>query len=183
MTEDQTVHPEAGAPPFRCGPWEWREPSHGEHFRTCSFCGSINPDDLAAEAEWQAGWADRKYGWPHKFYVDVPNRDSDALFVISSTSRMDDDDRRRGYVPTGELTAAQRAVVDRDAWTVDDEAGFRFGTRVAHHAKFYTIHLKDAAVGDATRAAIEARSGLAFTFPGDGRVSWRPAEAVPGDAG
>jgi hypothetical protein len=174
-TEDPTVHPEAGQPPFRTGPWKWREPSHGEHFRTCSFCGSISPDDLAAEPEWRAEWADRKYGWPHKFYVDVPNRRPDDPFVIGATSRMSEDDQRRAYVPTELLSDEQRALAERDGWTPDSYqgGGFMFGPRPMHHAKFYSVHLSDSAVTDAVRATIAERSGLEFTFTPDGRVAWR----------
>lgn len=171
---DQQVHPEAGQAPFRYGPWTWREPSHGEHFRTCSFCGSIHPGDLAAEPTWRAEWADRKYGWPHKFYVNIPNREPDQLFVIGSTTRMQAGDDGR-YVRADSLTAEQAAIVERDGWGpfANPDAGIMFGTRSVHHAKFYTIHLADSAIDDAVRAAIAARSGLEFTFQ-DGRVSWRP---------
>jgi hypothetical protein len=33
----------------RWGGWDWRNPRYGDHFRTCSYCGSIHPEDLAAE--------------------------------------------------------------------------------------------------------------------------------------
>jgi hypothetical protein len=60
---------------------------HGSPWRTCSFCGSIHPEDLLARPEPDmmrsidigAGppvdvpnvtWADWKYGYPHKLYLD-----------------------------------------------------------------------------------------------------------------
>lgn len=39
----------------------------------CSWCGSMHPSDLAAAlraGEASGHWADFKYGWPHKWYVD-----------------------------------------------------------------------------------------------------------------
>lgn len=42
-----------------------------EPFRTCSFCGSMHPEDLVTAIRGGAvlNGADWKYGWPHKFYV------------------------------------------------------------------------------------------------------------------
>ena len=110
MAEDQQLHPEAE----RWGGWKWEEPRHGEHFRRCSYCGCVHPVDLVAEAEWRAEWADFKYGWPHKFYVDIANRDPERLYVVGSTSRFAESDRVRGYVPVEELTDEQKAIIERD---------------------------------------------------------------------
>jgi hypothetical protein len=61
-------------------PDEWRPPSKSEPyeypFRSCSYCGSIHPEDLVAWLEKGASLygADWKYGWPHKYYVEgIPN--------------------------------------------------------------------------------------------------------------
>jgi len=60
---------------------------HGAPWRTCSWCGSIHPEDLLDRPEpsmmkaIEVGgrhlvdvpnveWADMKYGWPHKLYLD-----------------------------------------------------------------------------------------------------------------
>lgn len=74
---------------------EWRKPridrKYGriETYRTCSYCGSIHPEDLYTHLrDWNLnrstleklishsekqmlplGGTDWKYGWPHKFYV------------------------------------------------------------------------------------------------------------------
>lgn len=60
----------------------WRPPSEGVDkggydnttpFRTCWFCGSINPQDLFELAQInpiRLASTDWKYGWPHKFYVE-----------------------------------------------------------------------------------------------------------------
>ena len=195
----------------RWGGWSWDEPARGEHFRRCSFCGSIHPEDLAAEramtadrctacgiggwsehfradAEhsyspdgWRAEWADRKYGWPHKFYVDIPNRDPDALFVVSGRS----DASEGPYAPGGEkwtppepgliawddLTPEQLAIAERDGWQRIDYV--RFGTRASHFGKFYTVHLADLRVSQDVKDTIQRTGGLRFTWLDDGRVSWQ----------
>jgi hypothetical protein len=204
----------------RWGGWSWSEPARGEHFRRCSFCGSIHPEDLAAETAgtgtcrtcgqqgweacfraqnisdedhpydpggWYASWADRKYGWPHKFYVDVPNRDPAALFCVGSSSEAREGPYAPGgemyrplserypgqdWVSAGDLTPEQAAVIERDR---SGEADFYlFGTRPSHFGKFYTIHLADPAISQDVKDAIQRASGLRFTFTDDGRVGWEP---------
>lgn len=166
----------------RWGGWAWREPARGEHFRRCSFCGSVCPDDLAAEPSWRADWADQKYGWPHKFYVDIPNRNPAALFVVSGRS----DATQGPYAPGGEmwkppepgliawddLTPEQLAIAERDGWNRIDYVCF--GTRPSHFGKFYTIHLADPRLSGETKDAIQRVSGLRFAWLDDGRVSWQP---------
>jgi len=164
----------------RWGGWSWREPRYGEHFRTCSYCGCINPDDLAADQSWRADWADRKYGWPHKFYVDILNRDPGRLFAIGSQSSGTVDASPRSTMGLTwyrydampdellEIVHATRMADDKQHadW-------YGFGTRAAHHAKFYSTHLADPGLSDEVRLAIEGRSGIAFDFTPDGRVGWR----------
>ena len=188
VTKPDPVH---GAEASRWGGWHWNGPSRGEHFRRCSYCGSIHPEDLAAEKSWHAEWADRKYSWPHKFYVDIPNRDPGALFCISSCHEA----REGPYAPGGEryqpvqerspgyqwvawadLTPEQLAIVRRDGMgTGDDHADwFGFGTRESHFGKFYTIHLADPAISQDVKDTIQRVSGLRFTWLDDGRVRWEP---------
>lgn len=164
---DQTVHPDAE----RWGGWDWRDPARGEHFRRCGFCGSVHPDDLAAEPSWRAEWADRKYGWPHKFYVDIPNQQPEQLFVVSATTTPTD-----GYIAQADMTDQQRDLAKRDGWQLNPDKYFQFGTRPMHHAKFYSIHLSDTDLSAEVKATVEQRSGLAFEFRPDGRVAWRPAD-------
>lgn len=68
----------------RWAPHSWRPAGEKLHptndlpmaFRTCSYCGSIHPEDLLAALKAGATLhgADWKYGWPHKFYVEgIPN--------------------------------------------------------------------------------------------------------------
>jgi hypothetical protein len=152
--------------------WHWAEPRHHEHFRRCSYCGCVHPDDLAAEPVWRAEWADWKYGWPHKFYVHMPNREPDRLFYTGSVSRWSEEYRARGYIPTEELTDEQRAILRGDiSHDPEPDQGWMLGTRDNHFGKFYTAHLADPAISDETKDVIQRRSGLRLTFAG-GRVFW-----------
>ncbi len=169
----EPVHGSAADP---WGGWSWREPMRGAHFRTCSYCGSIYPDDLAVEFERgaQADWADQKYGWPHKFYVQVTNREPDGLFVLGSSTHESDN-----YRAWKDLTRAERKAVRRDGHGKDSY--YLLGQRPTHFAKFYTAHLADGALSDETRAAIERGCGRVFTFE-DGTVRWRAAGEGATDA-
>lgn len=165
-----TPDPVHGIEAQRFGGWQWREPSRGEHFRRCSYCGSINPDDLAAEPNWHADWADRKYGWPHKFYVDIPNRDPERLFVLGSANSP-----ANWMISTADLTPEQEQVMERDGYGVGSRYRpefVHFDTRANHFGKFYTVHLADESLDPAVKDTIERRSGLRFNFA-DGRVNWQ----------
>lgn len=65
------------------------EPS-AAHFRTCGYCGSINPEDLVKFAETgniHFEGADWKYGWPHKVYVKgIPNIYAGKQVKVGSSS-------------------------------------------------------------------------------------------------
>ncbi|PRY35372.1 hypothetical protein CLV43_114290 [Umezawaea tangerina] len=167
------VHPDAA--PF--DGWSWREPTHGEHFRRCSFCGSVNPDDLLAEPFWTAKWADQKYGWPHKFYVDIPNREPEALFVVSATTTERPPEGTSGWVAWADLTPDQLAAATLHGYNRGDyrPTFLIFGTRANHFGKFYSVHLSAPALAESVRQAIERQSGIAFEFLPNGRVSWRSA--------
>jgi len=121
-----------------------------------------------------------KYGWPHKFYVDVPNRNPETLFVIGSqhgggpAERPPAESGGLQWVAWPDLTTEQLMIAHRDGF--DDDRPPRyvgFGTRPVHHAKFYTVHL--AAAGDSTRSALEQGCGLRFEFTA-GSVEWRSAQ-------
>jgi hypothetical protein len=174
--EDKSVHPEVDDPTFKPltgGHWEWREPRHGEHWRTCSFCGSIHPDDLAAEeVEWRAEWADRKYGWPHKFYVSLPNKHPDQLFVIGHSNSRTKPFKHGNdeWLSVDDLNDEQRALVEGKSG-LNNTTYYMFGKHSTLHAKFYSIHLKDSAISRETRERIAETSGLRFHFHGT-KVSW-----------
>lgn len=157
---------------------DWREPMHGEHYRTCDYCGSIHPDDLAAEPTWVAEWADRKYGWPHKFYINIVNRTPERLFVLGSSSRpVAPAAPYTNWKHVADLNEEELAVLDRE-YPADSvyrpKGSVLLGTRRAHHAKFYTVHYKDLAISDETKETIQRISGLKFTWLDDGRVQWGP---------
>lgn len=178
-------YPVHGVADARWGGWTWRAPARGEHFRRCSYCGSMHPDDVADEfaSGVTADWADQKYGWPHKFYVRVPNRTPDAVFCVGASHGGDPSrDPGPGYVHVSQLTAAQRIIALRDGMLDENDARdgarwYTFGTREHHAGKFYTIHLADPAVSDRARAAIERVGGLRFHFK-DGRIRWEPVGGV-----
>lgn len=215
---------------------EWREPRDGEHFRTCSYCGCIHPEDLAAEigpqgacsvcgqTGWEAcfrgqkppwfsqlpaaeiekmrfeaaneiaamearnephsydpgaayaSWADRKYGYPHKFYVEnLRSREPERLYVITASSASEPPQGgnyqwfRYEDLPAGAVTAG---------WRPGDGKWFGLGTRETHHAKFYTDHLADPSVPDEAREKIHQACGLRFYFTDDGRMSWHALDCA-----
>lgn len=154
---------------FRGHEWAWREPGRGEHFRRCSWCGSIHPDDLVAEPIWRADWADWKYGWPHKFYVEIGNRDPGALFVLAAGNTRD---LPTGAVLAEDLTDEQQQILTRDGFSSWAGGWVQFGTRAHHFAKFYTVHLADPAISNDTIEAVERGCGLRFEFFA-GRVMWQ----------
>jgi hypothetical protein len=165
------------------GGWHWEKPCRGEHFRRCSYCGSVHPEDVAATFRFKAGatadWADRKYGWPHKFYIHISNPDPAAIFCVGSASggtRTDEELEDEGYIPLSKLNAEQRQVMERDGMGGSEAgvAGVRFGTRAEHFGKFYTVHLADPAIDESTHESIALGSGLRFHFE-DGTVRWEAA--------
>jgi hypothetical protein len=118
---------------------EWREPEpegrgrdghtypYGYPFRTCTWDGSIHPDDLLmfmrtlpiliSEADW-------KYGWPHKFYIEgIPNPLAGKPVCV---------------------------VMESHGHKHRQDKGPEFA-----HAKFYTKHLADASDFDALVALFE----------------------------
>lgn len=170
VARDQSVHPDADW----WGGWGWAEPSRGEHFRRCNFCGSLHPEDLAVEPQVvRIDWADRTRGWPHKVYVDIVNRDPERLYVLSASNTW-----QPGWTAREDLTDEQREIVTRDGWDGGDRRlpweYFEFATHPSHHAKFYSIHLKDSTLSAQVRREVERRIGVAFEFLPDGGVSWRP---------
>lgn len=214
------------------GGWDWRGPRRGEHFRTCSFCGSIHPEDLAAvpagsgcgyplcpeprnelarihfpapgedgrereyaeglphryvDTGWRASWADLKYGWPHKFYVEgLRPRDPEMLHCIGSSSHDPDDGPfGRGGLqwykvsecPPELIEAAKADGMRHSAERPDGWLGF--GPRETLHAKFYTRHLADPRLSDEVKEKITQACGLRFRFLPDGRIGWCPATDPP----
>ncbi len=210
----------------RWGGWDWRCPGYGEHFRTCSFCGSIHPEDLAAERQgsgcafpgcpdqhnelapthfpvegrpgqegkdgyhlfmdtgWRASWADRKYGWPHKFYVEgLRPRDPSLLHCTGSKSGPEAPDPGYMGMEWHRVKDCPRKLIkvakaDGMVYSAENKDGWLgFATRASMHAKFYTKHLADPRVSDEVKDKIARVSGLRFTFDDGGRVYWEPVTA------
>lgn len=156
------------------GGWHWAEPRDPEHFRRCDYCGCINPEDLATETGWRAEWADMKYGWPHKFYVDIPDKLGKLDWLGGSTGDMTDEELARyGWKRITDLTSDERAALGRYA---EEYAVVGVGVRERHHAKFYTEHLQDPDIADEIKDEIQRVSGLTFEWLDDGRVRWRHYE-------
>lgn len=68
-------------------------------YRSCGYCGSIHPEDLLGYIQrgqtGRAEMADRKYGYPHKVYVDVANPLAGQLVSRSMSSEPDGKGGRR----------------------------------------------------------------------------------------
>lgn len=164
---------------------EWHDavPPDLDHGRTtgrlrgCSWCGSMHPSDLAAAI--QAGavghWADFKYGWPHKWYVEnIPNPHAGMLETRSWSSSPSPSYPREVREPRFDPRTGER---------VEDSVGYTEEPTPAAATtggKFYTEHLQDATPEE--RAVIERAMGLSFTFTDDGTVSWRPAPSAEAPA-
>lgn len=168
--------------------------------RGCSWCGSMHPADLAQalRAGARGHWADFKYGWPHKWYVDgVPNphagmlesrmSSSHAVPVCPKTGEACGDRRQSFSRPECQCMreapeTVKRGMCDGRA-VVSAPDGFSSSTgkqeytwraegqpaSATTHGKFYTVHLLDATPED--RELIERTMGLTFNFTDRG-VSW-----------
>lgn len=140
--------------------------------RSCAYCGSMHPADVAAaiRAGAKGHWADFKYGWPHKAYFDgIPNPHAGMREIRTSRSHKPDDE---GWEYRPEPRYDERTgerLPDRENWVMYSIAG------ATTYDKFYTVHLMDATPED--RATIEQHLGLSFEFKDDGGVSWSPYKA------
>lgn len=118
--------------------WEYRASDKrnpdGEPFRRCNYCGSIHPEDLlsALSTDAQLGGSDWKYGWPHKFYVEIPNENRDRQAEIGGKSYFDEEKGESVYEPT-------------------------YGAEGDFHAKWYNVHLQDQGYDDEALEALLRR--------------------------
>lgn len=106
----------------------------------------MHPAELVAALRMGAtvSWADWKYGWPHKLYVEnAPNRYAGELEIRSCTSHR------------GTTTAGPEEKAPDRTW-----------------GKFYSIHLQDCEI-DWHRDEIQKAMGLIIEFKGD-QVLWQP---------
>lgn len=125
------------------------------HLRSCGYCGSMHPADVAfaIRSGAEGHWADKKYGWPHKAYFEkIPNPHAGLLEVRSAAN----------FKPKG-----------CDDWIQVGEKQWHEPPKPANsltNGKFYSVHLMDASPED--RETIERHLGLHFDFSDDGKVSW-----------
>jgi hypothetical protein len=122
----------------------------------CSFCGSLSCRDMAAalKAGARINEADRKYGWPAKFYVDdVPNPHVGLMETTSSGP---------GVGRVGEPRPAPATT----------------------HGKFYTLHLKDATEAERIVIERAMRLHFEFGPAPEREVRWsafvEPTESAAG---
>lgn len=69
-----------------------------EGFKACGYCGSMCPEELAnliEEGKAIMGGSDWKYGYPHKFYVDIKNPHPDKQVIKSTKSWWDEETQQR----------------------------------------------------------------------------------------
>jgi hypothetical protein len=160
-------------PPRRMDPYDYP-------FRTCSYCGSIHPEDLLSALQGGAtlGGSDWKYSYPHKFYVEgIPNPIAGQIVECGSRSWTD------RLCPTcGAAYGHDRPT----ACTCGEpySAGWAFGAQHRApmmepaprltHAKWYNEHLLD--LSDAAFAILAPvllkHSDIEFTRE-DGQLKWR----------
>jgi hypothetical protein len=136
--------------------------------RSCGYCGSMHPEDVAAAIRAGASghWADRKYGWPHKAYFDrVPNPHAGLLEVRSSSSHPQRGFDRKVSEPRYDQRTGER-VADYVTYTEQPKPA-----SPTTDGKFYSVHLQDATPEDL--ALIEQHLGLHFEFLPDGGVKWK----------
>lgn len=144
-------------------------------FRTCSYCGSIHPEDLvdALKAGATLGGSDWKYGWPHKFYVDkIPNPN-----VGNRVSR---ESGSRGATTEEERAAIDKPHIDRGHEVEWTNEGGRWSYKVyspdgpTTHAKWYNEHLKDLSAEAFANLAplLEQHAGIKFERGDDGRIKY-----------
>lgn len=150
----ESLYPDGLVPWALATPPESSGRSRTGRLRSCHYCGSMHPEDIAVaiQAGAKGEWADWKYGWPHKAYFEgIPNPHAGLLEVRSSANY-----EHAGWIKDGNYW---HEVVPKPAPAL---------TR----GKFYTVHLLDASPED--RDIIEAHLGLRFVFTDDGRVTWKP---------
>lgn len=121
--------------------------------RRCSYCGSMHPSDVveALKAGARMEWADFKYGWPHKIYLDnIPNPHAGLPESLHGTS-----------TPQGPDWFQLR----ENFWIAPPQPA-----PAKTRAKFYTIHLKDATPEE--KEFIEEHAGIRIRFDDDGGIGW-----------
>ena len=176
--ERPACHDKDISPVFKFGAPTWRDLETGRAdgssprpFRSCSYCGSIHPEDLMAALDKGArmGGSDWKYGWPHKFYVyDIPNPNEGKLVQMGSISC-------GGDFKTGEPRQPTEDERKRYTGWEQDGRGFWSGKliepdKATTHGKWYNVHLLDLLPFPETFAAfaalLEKSAGIKWEIEG-----------------
>jgi hypothetical protein len=179
------VRPGGSVFTYDAHPVTWRAPElfrqpSAQPFRTCSYCGSIHPEDLfhALRAGAHLHGSDWKYGWPHKFYVEgIPNPLAGQQVEVGSRSypilecpscRTRPDSSVMGLVTCPECNI-DYTIIDRR-----NEKIMGLAPPDAY-AKFYNEHLNDLTDPDTFGLIAEAiydSSQIAFILV-DGKLKYR----------
>jgi len=112
----------------------WRGPDHNG-VRTCSYCGSLHPDDFMrlAKDRVRLGPTDKNY----KVYVDIPETQGDELRVISASC----EDNKPSW-GTQKWEVADLEILRRDGWGGSNYKWMLRAPRgVTAFGKFYFQHL------------------------------------------
>jgi hypothetical protein len=99
----------------------------------CNYCGSLSVAEAIKALETpgtQFSGSDWKYGWPHKFYLDIPTgQPAQHTYTIYD----------QGFLNEGRRVSKEEWVEHKGSKGTGIEEG------TGHiHAKFYTEHLVDA---------------------------------------
>lgn len=173
----KTYHPDGNVPWREATPPDMTAGRTTGHMRSCQFCGSMHPADVAAaiRAGAKGSFADMKYGWPHKAYfheVPYPFKGlPESRHSASQPPQAEIDAGKWVRVPDG-FSRSTGAPEFRWAATPVPAAATTTG-------KFYTLHLQDASPED--RDTIERHLGLRFEFDGKG-VGWKSVSLDPAPA-
>lgn len=171
-------HPDGNVPWREATPPDIQTGQTTGRMRSCQFCGSMHPSDVAAaiRAGARGSFADCKYGWPHKAYFDgVPYQFAGMLESRHSKSHPTQEEKDSGaFIEVPSYGFDQHTGKPNTQWV---EAGKPAAATT--HGKFYTIHLQDATPED--RDTIERHLGLRFEFDGTG-VGWKSVSLDPAPA-
>jgi hypothetical protein len=145
--------------------------------RSCGYCGSMHPTDVVAalKAGARLEGADRKYGWPHKFYLHgVPNPHEGQRCSVESRGYGSE----KGAPPPADPGEWIQLASPQDLEQKKPE----FVTYSWHKVsverpttwgKFYTEHLLDASPEE--KDFIERHFGLHIDLErADGKIAWWP---------
>jgi len=162
----------------------WRPPREAKQddpyvqpFRTCSYCGSMHPEDLLAALRAGAvlSLADMKYGWPHKFYVDnMPNpKAGEPVVSYSYCGRPDEKMLAEGGWEQYDDGFDSVTGAPKKSWRKPHPP---HPAPANTHGKFYNVHLMDLPEPAFNELAvlIEAKSPVRF-WREAGKTMYGPA--------